>query len=161
MSNPSLSPSAQKVQAALRAFALDLQVQELPDSTRTAQEAASAVGCQVGQIVKSLVFQGITSGKAYLVLASGSNRVDETLVATQIGEPIRKAAADFARDQSGFAIGGIPPVGHPAPMDTVIDEDLLQHSELWAAAGTPKAVFKVSPTDLVRITKGRVTAIHS
>jgi len=154
-----LSSSAQKVQQALAAFGLDLQVKELTDSTRTAQDAAQAVGCDVGQIVKSLVFRAKTSGSAVFVVASGANRVDEKALARLIGEKIEKADADFAREQTGFAIGGVPPVGHPAPLTTFIDEDLLQYQELWAAAGTPNALFSLTPDQLCLITAGQVVAI--
>jgi prolyl-tRNA editing enzyme YbaK/EbsC (Cys-tRNA(Pro) deacylase) len=159
MTKTLLSPSAQKVQDALRTFGLSLQVIELPASTRTAQEAANAVGCQVGQIVKSLIFQGKQSGKPYLILVSGANRADEARLSALIGEPIGKADADFARNQTGFAIGGIPPVGHREPIETFIDQELLEHDELWAAAGTPNAVFKLLPGDLARITQGNIANI--
>ena len=111
-----LSPSAQKVQAALQALGWQLQVVELPGSTRTAVEAAQSVGCQVGQIVKSLVFKGKRSGKPLLVVASGSNRVDERRLETLVGEPLGKADAEFVRERTGFAIGGVPPVGHAEPL---------------------------------------------
>ncbi len=159
--NPrSLSPSAQKVQAVLRSFGLDLQVVELPDSTRTAQEAASAVGCQVGQIVKTLVFRRQVSGAPLLILASGANRVSEAHIQALLGEPIVKADADFVRHHSGFAIGGVPPLGHPQALETLIDADLLQYAEIWAAAGTPNAVFRLSPADLERMTGGRVIQVN-
>jgi prolyl-tRNA editing enzyme YbaK/EbsC (Cys-tRNA(Pro) deacylase) len=155
----SLSASARKVQQALQALGLDLQVVELPGSTRTAVEAAQAVGCQVGQIVKSLVFKGKRSQRPILVVASGQNRVDERLVEALIGEPLGKADADFVRQHTGFVIGGVPPVGHTQPLETYIDEDLLQYDEIWAAAGTPHAVFRMTPDDLVKMTGGRVAAI--
>jgi prolyl-tRNA editing enzyme YbaK/EbsC (Cys-tRNA(Pro) deacylase) len=155
----SLSTSARKVQQALQALGLDLQVVELPGSTRTAVEAAQAVGCQVGQIVKSLVFKGKRSQRPILVVASGQNRVDERLVEALIGEPLGKADADFVRQHTGFVIGGVPPVGHTQPLETYIDEDLLQYDEIWAAAGTPHAVFRLTPDDLVKMTGGQVAAI--
>ncbi|GFO61417.1 prolyl-tRNA editing protein [Geomonas silvestris] len=155
-----LSPSAQKVQKALAGFGLDLQVKELTDSTRTAQDAAQAVGCDVGQIVKSLVFRGKSSGEAVFVVASGANRVDEKALAVLVGEKIEKADADFAREKTGFAIGGVPPVGHPAPLHTFIDEDLLQYDEVWAAAGTPNALFSLTPEQLCQITAGQVVTIR-
>jgi prolyl-tRNA editing enzyme YbaK/EbsC (Cys-tRNA(Pro) deacylase) len=154
-----LSSSATRVQAALRAKGLDCQVVELPGSTRTAVEAAQAVGCTVGQIVKSLIFKGKTSQRPLLVLASGSNRVDEKRLAGLAGEPVEKADAEFARVHTGFAIGGIPPVGHAGPIVTFIDEDLLAYSEIWAAAGTPHAVFRIAPPDLVRASGGQTAAI--
>lgn len=155
-----LSPSALKVQQALAGFGLDLQVTELTESTRTAQDAAQAVGCAVGQIVKSLVFRGKTSGEAVFVVASGANRVDEKALAGLVGEKIEKADADFAREKTGFAIGGVPPVGHPAPLHTFIDEDLLQYDEVWAAAGTPNALFSLTPQQLCQITAGQVVTIR-
>lgn len=158
--NQPLSESASKVQAALQALGLPCQVIELPDSTRTAPEAAQAVGCQVEQIVKSLVFRTQTSRRAVLVLVSGSNRVNEDRLADLLGEVVVKAEADFVREQSGFAIGGVPPVGHSRPLPTYIDEDLLQYVEVWAAAGTPHAVFKLNPHELPRITGGKVIKVN-
>ncbi|MGB9879954.1 MAG: YbaK/EbsC family protein, partial [Anaerolineae bacterium] len=130
-----------------------------PQSTRTAAEAAQAVGCAVGQIVKSLVFRGKETHKPILVLASGANRVDEKALAHWVGEPIEKADADFVREQTGFAIGGVPPIGHIQPLPTYIDQDLLLYDEIWAAAGTPHAVFRLTPADLVRMTNGMVTPV--
>jgi prolyl-tRNA editing enzyme YbaK/EbsC (Cys-tRNA(Pro) deacylase) len=154
-----LSPSAKRVQDALQAMGFRLQVVELPDSTRTAAEAAQAVGCQVGQIVKSLVFKAKRSGKPVLVVASGANRVNEKAIEALIGEPLGRADADFVRQNTGFAIGGVPPVGHTQRLLTFVDEDLLQYAEIWAAAGTPNAVFCLTPDDLVRMTAGRVVKI--
>jgi prolyl-tRNA editing enzyme YbaK/EbsC (Cys-tRNA(Pro) deacylase) len=154
-----LSPSAQRVQRALQEKGLSLQVIELPDSTRTAVEAAQAIGCQVGQIVKSLVFRTTESEQPVLVLASGSNRVDEKSIAALLSEPVTRADAGFVRERTGFAIGGVPPVGHVEAMPTFIDQDLLQYAELWAAAGTPHAVFRLTPDDLIRITAGQVARI--
>jgi prolyl-tRNA editing enzyme YbaK/EbsC (Cys-tRNA(Pro) deacylase) len=157
-----LSDSAQRVQAALTAMGITASVVELPGSTRTAVEAAQAVNTSVAQIVKSLVFRGAHSGHAVLIEASGANRVDEKIVSALLGEPIQKADADFVREQTGFAIGGIPPLGYAHPMGAIlIDEDLMQYAELWAAAGTPHAVFRLTPADLVRITAGRVVAIKA
>ena len=154
-----LSESAQKVQKALHALGLSLQVVELPNSTRTAAEAAEAVGSQVGQIVKSLVFRREVSETPVLILASGANRVNLEKVAALVGEPLGKADADYVRQQTGFAIGGVPPVGHLQALDTWIDEDLFQYSEIWAAAGTPNAVFRLAPDDLLRMTGGRAIKI--
>lgn len=154
-----LSGSARKVQEALNALGMSLQVVELPDSTRTAAEAAQAVGCQVGQIVKSLVFKAKRSERPILVIASGQNRVDERRIEALIGEPLGKADADFVRQQTGFVIGGVPPVGHLEKLVTFIDQDLLGFEELWAAAGTPHAVFRTRPEELVRMTGGRVAII--
>jgi len=154
-----LSASAQKVQAALQALGLTLDVVELPDSTRTAQEAAQAIGCTVGQIVKSLIFRTLHSNRPVLVEASGTNRVDEGKLAALLGEPVGKADADFVRQRTGFVIGGVPPVGHADALSTFIDQDLLQYGEVWAAAGTPHAVFKLTPAELVCMTNGQVAAI--
>jgi prolyl-tRNA editing enzyme YbaK/EbsC (Cys-tRNA(Pro) deacylase) len=155
-----LSPSASKVQQALEKAGFSLQVIELPGSTRTALEAAQAVGCEVGQIVKSLVFKGKRSNKPILVVASGSNRVNENRIEALIGEPLGKADADFVRQQTGFVIGGVPPLGHIQPLETYIDEDLLQYERVWAAAGTPHAIFELNPADLPALTGGTVTNIQ-
>lgn len=154
-----LSASAQRVQAALAHSGLTLEVIELPASTRTAVDAAQAIGCQVGQIAKSLVFRARDSARPILVIASGSNRVNVQAVGQLVGEPIAKADADFVRQHTGFAIGGVPPVGHSEPLVTYIDEDLLGYQVIWAAAGTPHAVFRLTPADLVRLTAGQVTAV--
>ena len=157
----SLSPSAQKVQAALAARGFTLQVVELPQSTRTSAEAAAAVGCTVGQIAKSIVFRAARSQRPVLVLTSGVNRVSESAVAVLVGEPLAKADADFVRARTGFVIGGVPPVGHAESLITFIDEDLLQFAEIWAAAGTPNAVFRLTPEELVRLTMGRVARVNA
>jgi prolyl-tRNA editing enzyme YbaK/EbsC (Cys-tRNA(Pro) deacylase) len=154
-----LSTSAQKVQEALTALGLPCQVVELPASTRTAQEAAQAIGCTVAQIVKSLIFRGMRTGKPILVLASGVNRVNEKRLGETAGEPIDKAGADFVRQHTGFAIGGVPPVGHPTPIETYIDADLLKYQEIWAAAGTPRAVFRLIPQDLQKMNHGSIVSI--
>ncbi len=154
-----LKPSAQKVQDALAARGLDLTVVELPDSTRTAAEAAAAVGCRVEQIVKSLVFVTRGGRRPVLVLASGAHRVDLARLAAIVGEPLDKADADLVRERTGFAIGGVPPLGHAEPLLTVVDEDLLKLEGLWAAAGHPFAVFALSPAQLVQVTGGTVAKI--
>lgn len=154
-----LSPSAQKVQEALSQSGVQLQVVELPASTRTSAEAAQAVGCQVGQIAKSLVFKTSETQKPILVIASGANRVEEAKVGARLGEAIGKADADFVRSRTGFVIGGVPPVGHTEALKTFIDEDLLNYQQIWAAAGTPNAVFPLTPTDLIQITQGEVIKI--
>ncbi len=154
-----LSSSAQKVQDALHRLGYSSTVVELPDSTRTAKEAAQAIGCQVAQIVKSLVFRGKHSHKPILVVVSGINRVNEKRLSTHAGEPIEKADAEFVRQHTGFAVGGVPPLGHTERLETFIDEDLLQYEEIWAAAGTPHAVFQLSPSDLQKMTGGQVVSI--
>jgi prolyl-tRNA editing enzyme YbaK/EbsC (Cys-tRNA(Pro) deacylase) len=147
------------VQEALRALGLPADVRELDASTRTAPEAAAAVGCELGAIVKSLVFRGRTSGDPVLVLVSGDNRADEARVEAEVGEPVGRADADWVREVTGYAIGGIPPVGHPAPVRTVVDEDLLRFDEVWAAAGTPRAVFPVQPRRLAEAAGGTLAAV--
>jgi prolyl-tRNA editing enzyme YbaK/EbsC (Cys-tRNA(Pro) deacylase) len=159
MTNGVLKASAKRVQEALAAAGFGFEVVQFPESTRTAEEAAAAVGCQVGQIAKSLVFRAADSGRPVLVIASGANRVDEKKVAALLGEPIARADAGFVRARTGFAIGGVPPVAHLEPPLTLIDADLLAHDQIWAAAGTPNAVFRLAPGDLARLTGGRVAAV--
>ena len=154
-----LSQSALKVQKALDDIGLQLEVIELPASTRTSQEAAQAVGCQVGQIAKSIIFKALASDRPILVIASGPNRVNEKVIEGLVGEAIGKADADFVRLRTGFVIGGVPPLGHTEHVATFIDQDLLRYSEIWAAAGTPHAVFRLTPADLQRITDGMVINI--
>ena len=144
----SLPPSARKVQAAADQLGLPIAVREMSQSTRTAEEAAAACGVGVGQIVKSLVFTGATTGKPYLLLVSGSNRVNEKGVAAHLGEALKRPDANAVRELSGFAVGGIPPFGHKSPLPTFIDRDLLQYDVVWAAAGTPLAVFAADPAKL-------------
>jgi prolyl-tRNA editing enzyme YbaK/EbsC (Cys-tRNA(Pro) deacylase) len=143
-----LPPSAQKVQDSARALGLDIVVREMAATTRTAEEAAAACGVTVGQIVKSLVFTGADSGKLYLLLVSGVNRVDEKGVARHLGEKLKRPDAEAVRAATGFAIGGIPPFGHDTKLATFMDADLMQYDVVWAAAGTPKAVFPVAPQRL-------------
>lgn len=154
-----LSKSAQSVQDALSKKGIEAKVVELPASTRTAEDAAKAIGCQVAQITKSLIFRTKHTSKPILVLASGINRVNEKTIARAIGEEIVKADADFTREVTGFAIGGIPPIGHKQKIDTYIDKDLLQYKELWAAAGTPNAVFSLKSSELEDLTGGTIIAI--
>jgi len=154
-----LSPSARRVQEALDALGMPGRVIEMDRTTRSASDAAAAVGCTVGQIVKSLVFKAAVSGRAVLALTSGANRVDEARLARALGEPTAKADADFVRRASGFAIGGVPPIGHAEPMVVFVDEDLLVHATIWAAAGTPQAVFRLTPQELRTITNGRVIRV--
>lgn len=151
--------SAQSVQSALREQGFSNVVMELPESTRTAAEAAQAVGCEAAQIAKSLIFRLAESGKPLLVIASGVNRVDENLMAQWIGETLAKADADFVREHTGFVIGGVPPIGHRERIQTVIDEDLFRYELIWAAAGHPKAVFRLTPAELKRMTDGTVISV--
>ena len=154
-----LSSSAQRVQDALREQGFSCRVVELPDSTRTAKEAAQAIGCTVEQIVKSLVFKTRQSEQPILVVASGPNRVNEKRLGELIGEPIEKADANFVRQRTGFAIGGVAPLGHSERLQTFIDEDLLRYDEIWAAAGTPFTVFRLTPADLQVMTGGQVVSV--
>ena len=154
-----LGGSAGRVQEALRARGLDTPVREMPDSTRTALEAATALGCGVEHIAKSLVFRGERSGDPVLVIASGPDRVDEQRLADVIGEPVGRADPDFVRERTGFGIGGVPPLGHAEPIRTLIEERLLSFDPIWAAAGTPHHVFPVSPDELRRATGGEVVAV--
>ena len=155
----SLSASASKIQSLLEQQGYPARVIEFAESTRTAQEAADRAGCALGQITKSLIFRGRTSGKPILVLTSGANRVDEKRIAEYAGEPISRADADFVRAVTGFAIGGVPPLGHSQPMETYLDEDLLLYESIWAAAGTPNAIFELSPHDLQQMTGGKVVRV--
>jgi Cys-tRNA(Pro) deacylase len=154
-----LSPIARKVQDALAAHGLNSPVVELTDTTRTAQDAANALGCRLEQIVKSLVFKGKKTGQPVLVIASGANRVNTKAIAKLIDERVQMAAPEFVLETTGFAIGGVPPLAHANPLKTFIDEDLLQLAELWAAAGTSHAMFKLTPHDLLDLTGGQVVSI--
>ena len=154
-----LSPSAMRVQRILNEHGFDCTVLELSHSTRTANEAAQAVGCQVGQIVKSLVFKGKKSQTPILIVASGSNRVNEKKISLIVSEPVKMAHADFVRQKTGFAIGGVPPLGHLEKLRTFIDEDLFNYDEIWAAAGNPHALFKLTPDDLKEMTSGDVISV--
>jgi prolyl-tRNA editing enzyme YbaK/EbsC (Cys-tRNA(Pro) deacylase) len=156
-----LPPAAQRVQDALAALGHAGRVRVMPASTRTSAEAAAAVGCAVAEIAKSVIFRAKPSQRAVLVIASGVNRVDEKKVAALIGEGIGKADAEFVRARTGFVIGGVPPVAHDTPPVVLIDEDLLKLSSIWAAAGTPHAVFPLTPQELVSLTKGKVADIRS
>ena len=154
-----LSPSAQKIQNLLNSLGYDYTVIEHAESTRTAQEAADRAGCELGQIVKSLIFRGKTSGKPILVLTSGANRVDEKRISGYAGETIGRADADFVRTVTGFAIGGVPPIGHAQKMETYLDEDFLSYQTIWAAAGTPNAIFELKTEDLQKMTDGKIAQV--
>ena len=154
-----LSPTAQKFQDLLKSLGYDFTVIEHAESTRTAQEAADRAGCELGQIVKSMIFMGQQTGKPILVLTSGANRVDETRISEYAGEGIGRAQADFVRSVTGFAIGGVPPIGHIQKMETYIDEDFLQFETVWAAAGTPNAIFESQTEALQEMTGGKVVRV--
>jgi prolyl-tRNA editing enzyme YbaK/EbsC (Cys-tRNA(Pro) deacylase) len=150
-----LSNSAKRVQDFLSAKGFSFEVKELPGSTKTAQEAADSVGCSVTQIAKSLVFKEKTTDRAILVIASGSNRVDVKKIKKSTGLMLGKADGKFVKDKVGFAIGGIPPAGHNEPLETLLDEDLKKFETIWAAAGTPFAVFQLKSAELESLTKGK------
>jgi prolyl-tRNA editing enzyme YbaK/EbsC (Cys-tRNA(Pro) deacylase) len=147
-----VKPAAERVQSAIRALGLDRAVIELPVPARTSQEAADALGVHVGQIAKSLVF--LVNGGPVLVIASGANRVDEARLAELAGGAVRRADAETVRQATGYAIGGVPPLGHPTALRTFIDRDLLRHPLIYAAAGVPDCVFPLTPGELVRGTRG-------
>jgi prolyl-tRNA editing enzyme YbaK/EbsC (Cys-tRNA(Pro) deacylase) len=148
-------PAAARVQSALRALGVESEVILLAESARTAAEAAAACGVGVGQIVKSLVF--LAGDEPILVLVSGANQADERRLATLSGGSIRRADADVVRSVTGYAIGGVPPIGHPRPLRAFIDRDLLGYDRLIAAAGTPHAVFPITPAELCHVTGGAVS----
>ena len=155
-----LPASTQRVQDALAALGSAAQVREMPESTRTAAEAAAACGCPEGAIVKSLVFCGAETGQGILVLTSGANRVHEKRLGRQLGEKLARADADFVRAATGYAIGGVPPLGHVTAMRVVMDRDLAAFTEIWAAAGTPHAVFPTSPDELARLTGAEILEVN-
>ncbi|WP_374654557.1 YbaK/EbsC family protein [Dongia sp.] len=156
-----MSASVERVRDCLIAAGLPAEIEAFDASTRTAADAAQAIGCTQAQIAKSLVFRGKESGKAILVIASGINRVDEKKLALLIGEKIAKADADFVRSETGFAIGGVAPVGHTGQVTVLIDADLAQYPEIWAAAGAPNAVFRLTPAELARLTGGQVAEVKA
>ena len=159
MTPAALSSSAQRVQDAIAARGFDYRVFELEVPVRTAADAAKAVGCEVGQIAKSLIFRGGESGQSVLVITSGMNRVNEARVAAYLGESLLRAEPDFVKRVTGYAIGGIPPLGHAESSATFIDEDLLMFERIWAAAGHPNALFELKPGDLAAMTSGSVTGV--
>src|SRR5262245_28227844 len=161
MADAGLGPSVQRVQDALAAAGAGHTVVTLAQSARTSADAARAVGCRVDQIAKSLVFRAEKTRRAVRVITSGANRVDEVKLTTLLDEPIARADADFVRARTGFAIGGVAPIAHAEPLTIVIDEDLMKWPEIWAAAGHPNAVFRLTPDDLVRMTGGRVASVRT
>ena len=156
-----MAGAAERFEASARAAGMAVAIRRFPEGTRTAADAAAAIGCDVGQIVKSLVFVG--EGGAFLALTSGSNRADPVRLAMLLGDTstVRKATADEAREATGFAIGGTPPFGHPRRLRVFVDHDLMAHPVLWAAAGTPDAVFPISPEDLLRHSGGDVVDLKA
>lgn len=155
-----LARASKSVQLALDENNIASKVVELPSSTRTALDAANSIGCTIEQIAKSLIFKTKDTNKPVLILASGPNRVNEKTIEFHLGEKIVKADADFVREATGFAIGGIPPIGHRTKIENIfIDEDLLKYEELWAAAGTPNSVFSMRNPDLLKMTSGKVISV--
>lgn len=153
-----MHPNAQRVAAAAAERGLTIDIRTFPDGTRTAEDAARAVGCEVGQIVKSLVF--LLDGRPVMALVSGANRLDEAgLAAAMDGEQVSRADADAVRAATGFPIGGVPPFGSATPLPTVVDEDLLAYDVIWAAAGTPRDVFPIAPAELVRVAGATVAPL--
>jgi prolyl-tRNA editing enzyme YbaK/EbsC (Cys-tRNA(Pro) deacylase) len=155
-----LHPTAQKVAESARELGLDIAIKEFTATTRTAEDAAAAIGCTVAQIVKSLVF--VVDGQPALALVSGPNRLDEAKLAALCGVSkgkVKRADAETVRAATGFAIGGVPPFGHPSQLPVYIDQDFWQFEVIWAAAGTPNAVFAITPAELGRVTGGRVANI--
>lgn len=154
-----LSHGATRFASQLDRLGIVCQVREMPESTRSAPEAAAAVGCDVAQIVKSLIFRSVEGDEPVLVLVSGSDRVDETRLSELVGGKVERATAEFVRARTGYAIGGVPPLGHTTPIVTYLDEHLLAHALVWAAAGSPRAVFPIAPADLRRITSATVVDV--
>lgn len=153
---PAAQPAALRVQQVLGDR---FKVLEFDASTRTAADAAAAIGCEVAQIAKSIIFKAAESGRAVLVITSGVNRVDEKKIRALVGEKIERADADFVRERTGFAIGGVPPVGHATPPLVFIDQDLRNYPTLWAAGGTPNAVFEVGFDSLAALSGAKVADV--
>jgi prolyl-tRNA editing enzyme YbaK/EbsC (Cys-tRNA(Pro) deacylase) len=149
---PARHPTALRTSQLLRDAGIDANVVEFEQTTRTSAEAAAAIGCSIGEIAKSIVFRGKDSGQAIVVIASGDNRVSEAKVAAKLGESLLRADADFVRTATGYAIGGVAPIGHSQPVRLLLDEDLQRFETLWAAAGTPFSVFPLTPDQLRRLT---------
>ena len=154
-----LTTSVQIIQTKLRELGHINEIQKLTDSARTAQEAANALGCDIAQIAKSIVFRLKSTGEPLLIVASGINRINEKSIAQQLQDKLGKADADFVRESTGFVIGGVPPLGHKNPIRTLIDQDLFQYETIWTAAGHPKAVFKLTPDELEKMTNGQVVSV--
>lgn len=147
-----MSKSLKRVSAALDAAGLEARILEMPGETRTAEQAAEAAGCALDQIVKSIIFRGATTGHVVLFLTAGGNRVDPVKASAVAGQALGKADADLVRAETGFAIGGVAPVGHLSPITSYFDPRLLDFDTVWAAAGTPRHIFRVDPNTLLRVT---------
>jgi prolyl-tRNA editing enzyme YbaK/EbsC (Cys-tRNA(Pro) deacylase) len=159
MSQVLSNPGVVRVKAALEAAGVASAIVELPGAARTAQAAAAFLGCDVAQIANSLVFRAERTGGAVLVMSSGARRVDTARLSAIVGEPIGKANAEFVRERTGFAIGGVAPVGHATPIAAYVETSLASHADIWAAAGHPHTVFRLSYADLLRITGGRAVEV--
>lgn len=153
--------SVERVRQVLAGHGLTAEIKQFDASTRTAADAAATIGCTVEQIAKSVIFRAVQSDRAVLVIASGANRVDTAKIAAALGEPIGKADAEFVRQRTGFAIGGVAPVGHSEPCKVLIDRDLQGFTEIWAAAGSSHAVFRLTPAELKQITDGQVLDVKA
>lgn len=151
-----MSKSVNRVEKAIADLNLNALVQRMPDSTRTAGDAATACGCSVGQIVKSMIFEGVETGNLKLLLVSGQHDVDLSKARELFGEPLKRADPKRVRSETGFAIGGVSPIGHLSPTETWIDAALLDHSTVWAAAGAPNAIFSVFPQALQKVTNATI-----
>lgn len=153
-------PSAcQKVARAFEQSGTAILIVQHEQSARTAQEAADACGCDLAQIVKSLIFTRVDTDQIVLLLVSGANRVHETRTGRQIGAKLKRAEIERVRRETGFAIGGIPPFGHLTKLETYIDEDLLEHKDVWAAAGTPNSVFNIDPKNLADLSEAKIICV--
>ena len=154
-----LGKSALKIQEELNKYDLELKVVTMQSSTRTCVEAANSIGCEVGQIVKSMIFRGKTTGIPVLIIASGNNRINEKKMKNYLGEVVSRPDANFVQETTGFAIGGVPPIGHLSKLKCLIDADLFEYNEVWAAAGTPFDVFRITPDQLATITQGQIISV--
>ncbi|OIP97828.1 prolyl-tRNA editing protein [Candidatus Wirthbacteria bacterium CG2_30_54_11] len=156
---PDIHPTALKVKNLLHDMGFEIKVLEFPQGTKTSQDAAFCVGCEIAQIAKSIVFRAKIKGDCVIVVASGAHRVDERKVEKLIGEKLSKGDADFVREKTGYVIGGVAPVGHTTVCRTFIDESLLSYEIIYGAAGTPNAVFAMAPADLLKMTGGQVADV--
>jgi len=151
----------EKIREVLNQFDFPFHIKEFSESTRTSLDAAKAIGCDVSQIAKSILFEGEKTKRPFLVIASGSNRINEKAIESEIGEKIRKADAEFVKDKTGYSIGSVPPFGHKERIQILIDKDLMDYKVIWAAAGTSNSVFSLNPEQLLQITKGKIINVTS
>ncbi len=151
--------NTRKIQEILNKFNLSINIKEFPNSTKTSSDAAKVIGCNISQIAKSIIFRGVKTNNPYLVIASGSKRINEKKIEEIVKEKIEKANAEFVKKETGFGIGGVAPFGHIKKIQTFIDKDLFKYKEIWAAAGTSNSVFKINPKKLLKITEGKIVDI--